>query len=114
MNKSKIILKSFESRGNFNGLAFGVHKELVVIVGWSDTKIYKIESDRVVAPFNLDNWLPRGLCHTANGDFLVSLRSMDRKRSKVVRYLGITITQIIENSNQGKSLLSVDDKFLLH
>lgn len=31
-----------------------------------------------------------------------------------VRYSGIAITQIIENSNQGKSLLSVDDKFLLH
>lgn len=41
------------------------------------------------------------------------MRSMDRKRSKVVRYSGITITQIIENSNQGKSLLSVD-KSLLH
>lgn len=39
---------------------------------------------------------------------------MDRRRSKVVRYSGITITQIIENSNQGKSLLSVDDKSLLH
>lgn len=86
----------------------------MLITGWSDTKIYKIKCDRVVALLNLHSWLPRGLCHTTNGDVLVSMRSMDTKRSKVVRYLGIAITQIIENSNQGKSLLSVDDKSLLH
>lgn len=63
---------------------------------------------------NLHSWLPRGLRHTTNGDFLVSMRSMDKKRIKVVRYSGITEIQIVENGSQGKSLLSVDDKSLLH
>lgn len=88
----RIILKTFKTPGNVIGFAFDVHQELVLIVGGSDTKIYKIECDRVVALFNLHNWLPRGLCHTGNGDFLVSMRLMDKKRSKVVRYLGKPIT----------------------
>lgn len=91
MNKLKIILKFFEFWGNFNGFVFGVYKEFVVIVGWSDIKIYKIESDRVVVFFNFDNWFLRGFCYIVNGDFLVSLCLMDRKWSKVVRYLGIII-----------------------
>lgn len=114
INKLGNILKTFETPGNVIGLAFNVHHELVLITGWSDTKIYKIKCDKVVALLNLHSWLPRGLCHTTNGDFLVSMRSMDRKRSKVVRYSGTTITQIIESSNQGKSLLSVVDESLLH
>lgn len=114
INKLGNILKTFETPGNVIGIAFNVHHELVLITGWSNTQIYKIKCDRVVALLNLHSWLPRGLCLIANGDYLVSMRSMDRKRSKVVRYSGITITQIIENNNQGKSLLSVDDKSLLH
>lgn len=94
INKLENILKTFETPGNVIGLAFNVHQELVLIVGWSDTKIYKIKCDKVVALLNLHSWLPRCLCHTANSDFLVSMRSMDTKRSKVVRNSGITITQI--------------------
>lgn len=116
INRLGNILKTFETPGNVIGLAFDAHQELVFIhvVGWSDTKIYKIKWDRVVTLINLDTWLPRGLCHTTNGDFLVSMRSKDKKRSIIVRYSGITEIQMIENGNQGKSLLSFDDKSLLH
>lgn len=85
INKLGNILKTFETPGNVSGLAFNVHRELVLIVGWSDTKIYKIDCDRVVTLLNLQSWLPRGLCHTANGDFLVSKRSMVTKRSTYVK-----------------------------
>lgn len=43
INKLENILKTFETPGNVIGLAFNVHQELVLIVGWSDTKIYKIK-----------------------------------------------------------------------
>lgn len=81
INKLGNILKTFETPGNVIGLAFNVHHEIVLITGWYDTKINKIECDRVVALLNLQSWLPRGLCHTAIDDFLVSMRSMDTKRS---------------------------------
>lgn len=42
------------------------------------------------------------------------MRSIDKKRSKIVRYSGITEIQMIENGSQGKYLLSVDDKSLLY
>lgn len=48
INKSGIILKTFETPGNVIGFTSEVHQEFAFIVGWSDTKIYKIKSDRVV------------------------------------------------------------------
>lgn len=84
INKSRIILKTFETSGNVIGLAYKLHQELVLIVVWSDPVIYKIICDRVVAHyFNLHNWLPTGFCHKANGDFLISMRSIDKKGVEV-------------------------------
>lgn len=83
INKSRIILKTFETSGNVIGLAYKLHQELVLIVVWSDPVIYKIVCDRVVAHFNLHNWLPRDFCHTANGYFLISMRSIYKKGEEV-------------------------------
>lgn len=43
INRLGVFLKTFETQGYVIGLAFQEHQELVFIVGWTDTKIYKIE-----------------------------------------------------------------------
>lgn len=62
----------------------------------------------------LSNWCPRGLRHTINGDHLVGMRSLDEKRSRVVRYLGTTECQVIKNDKQGKPLFSIYSQTVLH
>lgn len=114
IERSGLALNTFKVSVNVIGFAFDVLHALVFVVGWADTKIYKFECDRVVELLNLHSWLPRGLCHTANGDFLVSMLSTEKKRSRVVRYSGITEIQIIENDSKGKLLFSVENKSALH
>lgn len=107
INKSRIILKTFKTPGNVIGLAFDVHQELVLIVVWSDPVIYKIVCDRILALFNLH-------CRIPSGRWLACVQWIENEvKLSDTQYSGITNTQIIENSNQGKSLLSVDDKSLL-
>lgn len=80
-------------------LSIDAHGDLLFIVYWPETKIFKFESNRIVTILELSSWCPRGLCYTVNGDLLVSMRSLDESQVRVVRYAGITKTQVIENDS---------------
>jgi DNA-binding beta-propeller fold protein YncE len=54
----------------------------------------------------LQGWESRGVCCTAAGELLVTMRSIDKQQSKVVRYSGSTETQTIEYDDQGRRLYS--------
>lgn len=108
------ILKTVKTSENAIGLSLNVKQELVFIKGWHDTKFFKCKNNTVVTLLELSNWRPRGLCHTENGTMLVSLRSLNDKRSRVVRYSGSKEINVIENDNQGKQLFSVHSKSVLH
>lgn len=82
--------------------------------GWEDTKVFKYENNSVVTLFELSLWKPRGLYHTVNGNLLISMRSLDRTQSRVVRYSGTTETKVIENDKQGQPLFSVYSDAVLH
>lgn len=41
------------------------------------------------------------------------MRSLDKRRSRVVRYSGTTETQIIKTDSQGKQLFSVGERYVL-
>lgn len=41
------------------------------------------------------------------------MRSLDKRRSRVVRYSGTTKTKIIETDSQGKQLFSVGERYVL-
>lgn len=71
------------------------------------------KNNNVVTLLELSNWQPRGLCHTVNGNLLVSMRSVVDARSRVVRYSGSTECQVIENDKQGKPLFSVHSTAVL-
>lgn len=49
-----------------------------------------------------------------NGNLLVSMRSKDKKQSKIVGYSGVTPIREIQNDTQGKPLFSVGTKAVLH
>lgn len=52
----------------------------------------------------------KNLCVTSFGDVLVSMHSIDKTKSKVVRYSGSTEILTIQYDNDGKTLYSVNDK----
>ena len=89
-------------------------KELVFSEEWPDTKVYRNDDDEVRRVVDLYQWCPRGLCHSANGDLLVSMRSVDETQSRVVRYSGTTEAMTVQHDSQGKSLFSVRCTAMLH
>lgn len=80
------------------------------IVSWPDTKVYKYESNTVKTLLELYDWCPRGLCHTMNGDLLVTMRSLDEKQSRMVKY---SCSRKAENDILGGFLFSVDSRKVL-
>lgn len=107
-------MKTISLLGNAIGLSLNVQQELVFIKGWEDTKVFKCENNSVVTLLELSNWQPRGLCHTVNGNLLLSMRSLDEAQSRVVRYSGSIECQVIMNDKRGKPLFSVHSRLVLH
>ena len=107
IDQSGSILKTVSVSDNVYALSLSVSKELIFSVDWPDTKVYRYDGNVVRIVVDLCQWWPRGLCHSANGDLLVSMRSVDETQSRVVRYSGTTETMTIQNDRQGKPLFSV-------
>lgn len=112
INSSGAVLKKIKAANNVLALSIDSDQNIVFIVSWLDTKVYKYESNTntVKTLLELSDWCPRGLCHTMIGDLLVSMRSLDEKRSKIVSY---SMTRETQNDIIGGSLFSVDSKKLL-
>lgn len=108
------ILKTINLSENAVALSLNVQQELVFIQSWIGTKIFKYENSSVVTLLELSNWHPRGLFHTVNGNFLISMRSLDEAQSRVVRYSGSIECQVIMNDKRGKPLFSVHSRLVLH
>ena len=71
------------------------------------TKVYRYDGNVVRTVVDLGQWCPRGLCHSAKGDLLVSMRSKKETQSRVVLFSGTTETMVIQTDRQGKPLFSV-------
>nr|XP_022305309.1 uncharacterized protein LOC111112205 [Crassostrea virginica] len=114
IDQSGSIKKTVSVSNNVFALSLSVGKELIFSAGWADTKVYRYDGNVVRTVVDLGQWCPRGLCHSANGDLLVSMRSFDKTRSRVVRYTGTTEAMVIQNDRQGKPLFSVGVGSVLH
>ncbi|XP_052692329.1 uncharacterized protein LOC128170590 [Crassostrea angulata] len=112
INRSGAVLKNIKAANNVLELTIDSDQNIVFIVSWPDTKVYKYESNTntVKTLLELSDWCPRGLCYTMNGDLLVSMRSLDEKQSKIVSYY---MTRETQNDILGGSLFSVDSRKLL-
>nr|XP_022307543.1 uncharacterized protein LOC111113544 [Crassostrea virginica] len=110
---SGLILKTLSIYSNAFAFSLSLEKKLSFSVEWPDTKVYRYDDDERKAVVHLRTWCPRGLCHSANGDLLVSMRSVDKTQSRVVRYSGTTETMVIQNDRQGKPLFSVNSTAVL-
>lgn len=87
-------------------------QNVVFIVSWPDTKVYKYETNTntVKTLLELSDWCPRGLCHTMNGDLLVTMRSLDEKQCRMVRY---SCSRKAETDILGGFLFSVNSRKVL-
>ena len=103
MDQSGAILRAVKIRGNAYALSLSADNKLIFSLQWTDTKIYRCDRDVV-----------SGLCHSANGDLLVSMRSVDKTKSRVVRYSCRVETIVIQNDSQGTLLFSVGTNYALH
>lgn len=108
------VLKAVSAASHVCAMSLSEQQELIFSVRWPDTTVYLYDGHTVQTLIDLHPWCPRGLCHSKNGDLLVSMRTLDEGQSRVVRYsAGITETQVIQNDQHGKPLFSVDDTAVL-
>nr|XP_022303790.1 uncharacterized protein LOC111111235 [Crassostrea virginica] len=108
IDQSGSIFKSVSVSGRVFALSLSGDKELIFSAYWPDTNVYRYDGNIVRTVIDLGEWYPCGLCHSANGDLLVSMRSVNSTQRRVVRYSGTTETIEIQNDRQGKPLFSVD------
>ena len=69
-----------------------------------DRSINLVSGTQIQTLILLRGWIPLRLCSTCSGDFLVIMRSDDRKQTKVVRYASSTEKQTIQWDDQSKPL----------
>lgn len=112
INRSGAVLKNIKAANNVLALSIDSDQNVVFIVSWPDTKVYKYESNTntVKTLLELSDWCPRGLCHTMNGDLLVTMRSLDEKQSRIVRY---SCSRKAQNDILGGFLFSVNSRKVL-
>ncbi|XP_062620682.1 uncharacterized protein LOC134282290 [Saccostrea cucullata] len=72
----------------------------------TNTDIYIYNKIKVNVLLSTVDWFHVGICYSANGNPLVSMRSMDRAQSRVVRYSGTTEIQSIQYDSLRKDLFS--------
>lgn len=114
LDRDGSILKTIELSEYITVLSLNVQQDIVFLKGWEDTKVFKYENNSVVTLLDLSLWQPRGLYHTVNGNLLISMCSLSDVQSRVVRFSGSTVIQVIENDKQGKPLVSVHSDAVLH
>nr|XP_022307066.1 uncharacterized protein LOC111113257 [Crassostrea virginica]XP_022307067.1 uncharacterized protein LOC111113257 [Crassostrea virginica]XP_022307069.1 uncharacterized protein LOC111113257 [Crassostrea virginica] len=113
IDQSGSIQKTVSVSDNVRALSLSVGKELIFSACWRDTKVYSYDGNVVRTVVDLGQWYPRGLCHSVNGDLLVSMCSVNKTPSRVVRYSGTTKIMVIQNDRQGKPLFSVGVGYVL-
>ena len=101
------VLKVINMDKNIFALSSKKDNELILLKGWNNTKIYKYDGIAVQTFIDLHKWYPQGLCLAANLDLFVSMRSVTKAKSRVVRYSRTKESMIIQNDSQGKPLFSV-------
>ncbi|XP_055999649.1 uncharacterized protein LOC125656913 [Ostrea edulis] len=77
---------------------------------YSDWKTNTVKNGQTDEVIRLQGWKPGNLCVTSYGDLLVTIRSVDRTQSKVVRYSGSTEKQTMQYDDEGKPLYSGNSK----
>ncbi|XP_065923997.1 uncharacterized protein [Magallana gigas] len=112
INKNGAVLKNIKTANNVLALSIDSDQNIVFTFSWPDTKVYKYESNTntVKTLLELSDWCPRGLCYTMNGDLLVTMRSLDEKQSRIVRY---SCSRKAQNDILGGSLFSVNSRKVL-
>ena len=114
INQIGLTIKTLTGYVRGSDFSLSVKKELVFSEEWPDTKVYRNDDDEVRTVVDLHQWCPCGLCHSVNGDLLVSMRSVDKTQSRVAQYSGTTEALTVQHDSQGKPLFSVRCTAMLH
>ena len=106
-------LKTIDTKGNALALSVSSKQELVFFVGWETTKAHRYDGNDITTFLEVSHWYLRGLCHTAEGNILVSMRSKNFSQSRVIQVSGKTESLIAQHDSQGRPLFSVEDRSML-
>ncbi|XP_061165666.1 E3 ubiquitin-protein ligase Trim36-like [Saccostrea echinata] len=108
------IIQTIQTNDDVRVLTINLRQEPVFSsITWVYKEIYIFNNSELRVLYSIPDWLPVGLCYTGNGDLLVSVRSKDRKQSRIVKYSGIAEIQKIQFDCQGKPLFSIGAEIVL-
>ncbi|XP_062620212.1 uncharacterized protein LOC134281793 [Saccostrea cucullata] len=116
IDKTGSILNTIHT--NDDVIALTINSQLQPVFSLSNlykkqTDIYIYNGNKVNVLFSTFPWFSVGLYYTRNGYLLVSMRSKDERKSRVVKYSETTEIQKIEYGNQGKPLFSTGSRAVL-
>ena len=91
---------------------YGYHSNGISVTKGGDLiyccSLYNTVNTRTNILISLQDWSPRGVCITSEGDMLISMTHKENP-PKVVRYSGIVDKQTIQYDAEGKPLFLIDD-----
>ena len=90
-----------------NGISVTKSGDLIYCCSLYNT-VNTVVAERTNILISLQDWSPRGVCNTSEGDMLISMTHKENP-PKVVRYSGIVDKQTIQYDAEGKPLFLIDD-----
>ncbi|XP_061165675.1 uncharacterized protein LOC133174586 [Saccostrea echinata] len=114
INRAGTLLQKISTVNRPLILASNLKKELIFAFVLPNTKVYILKNNKIQTLMDLDSWCPVGVCCTMNGDLFISMRSIRKGHSRVLKYAGTKETLNIQYNNKGKALFSINVSFALH
>ena len=90
-----------------NGISVTKSGDLIYCCSLYNT-VNTVVAERINILISLQDWSPRGVCNTSEGDMLISMTHKENP-PKVVCYSGIVDKQTIQYDAEGKPLFLIDD-----
>ncbi|XP_078309721.1 uncharacterized protein LOC144618063 [Crassostrea virginica] len=110
-NIQGVLQKTIQTKSGYLPDDIAVDRDgALLYCDWKTKIVFRVKNDQTEDIITLQGWTLNNLCASSSGDLLVTMFSDNGTQSKVVRYSGSTVKQIIQFDDKGQPLYSGNDK----